>query len=91
MHVDVEGAVRANACAHTVLGDEGHVLLHVGRQRRRHRLAQEVRVEQRLDLHDVVVDVALVLDKVLRDLQQIGSPTTVDNPPTRRRVTAPLS
>ena len=39
--------------------------LHVGLQRRRHRLAEQKGVQQRLHLHDVVVDVALVLDELL--------------------------
>mmetsp|Transcript_32733 Transcript_32733/g.76351 ORF Transcript_32733/g.76351 Transcript_32733/m.76351 type:complete len:207 (+) Transcript_32733:1389-2009(+) len=39
--------------------------LHVRLQRRRYLLAEEVRVQQRLHLHDVVVEVALVLDEML--------------------------
>eukprot|EP00966_Prymnesium_polylepis_P297905 6883388-Prymnesium_polylepis.1 len=46
-------------------GDGG---LAGGERGEAHRLAQQVSVHNRLHLHDVVVDVALVLDKLVGDL-----------------------
>mmetsp|Transcript_9359 Transcript_9359/g.28365 ORF Transcript_9359/g.28365 Transcript_9359/m.28365 type:complete len:433 (+) Transcript_9359:3070-4368(+) len=60
LHANVEKAVEQPVC-------RGEHVLHVGLQRRRDGLAKEEGVEQRLHLHDVVVDVSLVLNKVLGD------------------------
>mmetsp|Transcript_13892 Transcript_13892/g.36469 ORF Transcript_13892/g.36469 Transcript_13892/m.36469 type:complete len:460 (-) Transcript_13892:422-1801(-) len=61
LHANVEQAVEqvVNSFEHI-----HRILL----QRAGHRLAQQVSVHNRLHLHDVVVDVALVLDKLVGDL-----------------------